>query len=74
MFINYTWEKDDPVKAVALLDDIEKRYDVYFGIDVFGRGKAFATSECSGYNVNKALQVLKRAGVSAAICAPGWLL
>ena len=76
IFINYTWEIEDPSNAVAILDDksTEKRYDIYFGIDVFGRGATFATSQCSGYNVDKALQVLKRAGVSAAIFAPGWLL
>ncbi|CAM9341142.1 unnamed protein product, partial [Phaeothamnion confervicola] len=43
-------------------------YDVYAGIDVYGRGTAYG----GGYNTGKALGKIARAGLSAAIFAPGW--
>lgn len=47
-----------------------KRYDVYMGIDTFGRG----TWGGGGFDVDKALGKIRRAGVSAALFAPSWTM
>ena len=46
------------------------RYDVYMGIDTFGRG----TWGGGGFDVDKALGKIRRAGVSAALFAPSWTM
>jgi mannosyl-glycoprotein endo-beta-N-acetylglucosaminidase len=43
---------------------------VYFGFDVFGRG----TFGGGGLGVTNALTAITKAGVSAALFAPGWTL
>jgi len=35
LFANYTWKKKDPQDSAAVAGD--RKYDVYMGIDVFGR-------------------------------------
>ncbi|EFH38707.1 glycosyl hydrolase family 85 protein [Arabidopsis lyrata subsp. lyrata] len=47
----------------------DRKFDVYMGIDVFGRG-SFGGGQ---WTVNAALDLLKRNNVSAAIFAPGWV-
>ncbi|CAN6926434.1 unnamed protein product [Brassica oleracea] len=47
----------------------DRKYDVYMGIDVFGRG-SFGGGQ---WTVDTALDLLKRNNVSAAIFAPGWV-
>ena len=47
---------------------LSRRWDVYMGIDVFGRN----TYGGGGYDCDKALEVIRNAGVSAALFAPGW--
>ena len=47
---------------------LSRRYDVYMGIDAFGRN----TYGGGGYDVNVALEVIRNAGTSAALFAPGW--
>jgi mannosyl-glycoprotein endo-beta-N-acetylglucosaminidase len=37
IFVNYGWTEKDPAVAAAYATDT-RRFDVYFGIDVFGRG------------------------------------
>jgi hypothetical protein len=69
LFVNYGWREDTPAVS-ALLAGMDRRYDIYFGIDVWGRG----TYGGGKYCVNKALEVLRRHGVSAAIFAPGYVL
>ncbi|KAG2323243.1 hypothetical protein Bca52824_016456 [Brassica carinata] len=46
---------------------VDRKYDVYMRIDVFGRG-SFGGGQ---WTVNTALDLLKRNNVSAAIFAPG---
>lgn len=48
----------------------DARYDVYMGIDTFGRG----TWGGGGFDVDKALGKIRRAGVSAALFAPAWTM
>ncbi|KAI5018361.1 hypothetical protein ZWY2020_043249 [Hordeum vulgare] len=47
----------------------DRKYDVYMGIDVFGRN----TFGGGQWNTNVALDLLKKDDVSTAIFAPGWI-
>ncbi|KAL1348242.1 hypothetical protein HN51_024215 [Arachis hypogaea] len=67
IFANYSWEENYPKLSADVAGD--RKYDVYMGIDVFGRG----TFGGGQWNTNFALDVIKKADVSAAIFAPGWV-
>ncbi|KAK8928238.1 hypothetical protein KSP39_PZI017503 [Platanthera zijinensis] len=67
IFCNYSWEEDYPKDSGNVAGD--RRFDVYMGIDVWGRG----TYGGGQWKTNVALDVLKRDDVSAAIFGPGWL-
>ncbi|XP_059666788.1 cytosolic endo-beta-N-acetylglucosaminidase 1-like isoform X2 [Cornus florida] len=67
IFVNYSWEEDYPKRSAEVAGD--RKFDVYMGIDVFGRG----TYGGGQWNTNVALDVLKKDDVSAAIFAPGWV-
>ncbi|XP_015944259.1 cytosolic endo-beta-N-acetylglucosaminidase 1 [Arachis duranensis] len=67
IFVNYTWKENYPSLSAAVASD--RRFDVYMGIDVFGRN----TYGGGQWNVNVALDVLRKDDVSAAIFAPGWV-
>ncbi|KAK6929512.1 Glycoside hydrolase, family 85 [Dillenia turbinata] len=67
IFVNYSWEEDYPKLSADAAGD--RKFDVYMGIDVFGRG----TYGGGQWNTNVALDVLKKDAVSAAIFAPGWV-
>ena len=69
IFVNYGWTADAPIVS-SLFAGIERRHDVYFGIDVWGRG----TFGGGKHNCDAALKVLRRHGVSAALFAPGYFL
>ncbi|KAK6932967.1 Glycoside hydrolase, family 85 [Dillenia turbinata] len=66
IFVNYSWQEDYPKLSADAAGD--RKFDVYMGIDVFGRG----TYGGGQWNTNVALDVLKKDAVSAAIFAPGW--
>lgn len=68
IFTNYCW-KDDYPSACALRAKA-RRFDIYMGIDTFGRG----TWGGGGFDVDKALGKLRRAGLSAALFAPSWTM
>lgn len=67
IFVNYTWKEDYPRVSAAVAGD--RKFDVYMGIDVFGRN----TYGGGQWNVNVALDVIRKNDVSAAIFAPGWV-
>ncbi|CAN8259781.1 unnamed protein product [Cochlearia groenlandica] len=67
IFMNYTWKESYPKLSAEAAGD--RKFDVYMGIDVFGRG-SFGGGQ---WTVNIALDLLKRNNVSAAIFAPGWV-
>ncbi|ANM65635.1 Glycosyl hydrolase family 85 [Arabidopsis thaliana] len=67
IFMNYTWKESYPNLSAEVAGD--RKFDVYMGIDVFGRG-SFGGGQ---WTVNAALDLLKRNNVSAAIFAPGWV-
>ncbi|KAI3458498.1 hypothetical protein Pfo_015161 [Paulownia fortunei] len=67
IFVNYSWEEDFPKLSADVAGD--RKFDVYMGIDVFGRG----TYGGGQWTTNVALDVIKKDDVSAAIFAPGWV-
>ncbi|GMI87319.1 Endo-beta-N-acetyglucosaminidase 85A [Hibiscus trionum] len=67
IFANYWWEEEYPKLSAKVAG--ERKFDVYMGIDVFGRG----TYGGGQWNTNVALDVIKKGDVSAAIYAPGWV-
>ncbi|KAG8644856.1 hypothetical protein MANES_10G008500v8 [Manihot esculenta] len=67
IFANYGWEEDYPKLSAAVAGD--RKFDVYMGIDVFGRG----TYGGGQWNTNTALDVCKKDDVSAVLFAPGWV-
>lgn len=68
IFTNYHWKEDYP--SSCALEAQGRRLDVYMGIDTFGRG----TWGGGGFDVDKALGKIRRAGVSAALFAPAWTM
>lgn len=78
IFTDYRWNENTPVQAgnfashltVAPLgrNHFHSRYDVYMGVDVFGRG----TFSGGGFNTAMAVRAASEAAVSSAIFAPGW--
>ncbi|XP_076954676.1 cytosolic endo-beta-N-acetylglucosaminidase 1-like [Bidens hawaiensis] len=67
IFLNYSWQEDYPRLSAAVAGD--RKFDVYMGIDVFGRG----TYGDGQWTTNVALDVIKKNDVSAAMFAPGWV-
>ncbi|GLT92925.1 hypothetical protein SLE2022_107350 [Rubroshorea leprosula] len=67
IFVNYSWKEDYPKLSAKVAGD--RKFDVYMGIDVFGRG----TYGGGQWTTNVALDVIKKDDVSAAIFAPGWV-
>jgi len=67
IFVNYTWAESAP--SVSAAAAAHRRYDVYMGVDVFGRG----TYGGGGMACAAAAQVALRAGTSLALFAPGWV-
>lgn len=78
IFLNYVWTPDllagsaatatQSLTSSSSSSSSSRRWDVYAGIDVFGRN----TYGGGGYSCDKALEAIRQAGLSAAIFAPGW--
>jgi len=66
IFLNYTWNEEG--LASSVLFDLGRSFDVYVGIDVFGRGCPGG----GGFDSNQALTMIKYHSLSTAIFAPGW--
>ncbi|KAJ6824677.1 cytosolic endo-beta-N-acetylglucosaminidase 1-like [Iris pallida] len=67
IFANYMWKESYPKHSAVFAGD--RRFDVYMGIDVFGRG----TYGGGQWHTSVALDLLKKDDISAAIFAPGWV-
>ncbi|CAJ1971056.1 unnamed protein product [Sphenostylis stenocarpa] len=67
IFTNYSWQEDYPSRSASFAGD--RKFDVYMGIDVFGRD----TYGGGQWNTNVALDLIRKVDVSAAIFAPGWV-
>ncbi|CAL9123350.1 unnamed protein product [Musa textilis] len=78
ILVNYWWEEPDVEDSASVAG--ERRFDVYMGIDVFGRGtfgggkwNVKRRVEIQFIQTNLALDVLKKHDISATIFAPGWV-
>lgn len=69
IYLNYTWTIENLARSAMLVGNTRK-FDVYAGLDCFGRG-CFGGG---GWNSHKAFQVIRDQSLSAAIFAPGWVL
>ncbi|KAI9353768.1 glycoside hydrolase [Obelidium mucronatum] len=71
IFVNYTWKQSYPeetAKLVSSASGVDRRKDVFFGIDVWGRN----TFGGGGFNVHKALREITKHGLSTALFAQAW--
>jgi len=66
IFTNYCWKEEYPFNSAKFAK--ERKRDVYMGCDIFGRN----TFGGGGFDLYKALKVIKEAETSVAIFAPGW--
>ncbi|KAG3078540.1 hypothetical protein PI125_g20955 [Phytophthora idaei] len=66
-YVDYGWTPDDAKFSAAF--DLDRRYDIYMGIDVFGRHNMLGGGKM---NCGEPLRLAWNAGVSAALFAPGW--
>ncbi|KAL4110320.1 hypothetical protein PRIC1_002011 [Phytophthora ramorum] len=66
-YADYGWASDDAKFSAAF--DLDRRYDVYMGIDVFGRHSMLGGGKM---NCGEPLRLAWNSGVSAALFAPGW--
>lgn len=69
IFLNYCWNTEKLLNSKTNALSKNRPFDVYVGIDVFGRG-------ClgdGGFNTIEALQAVRQNNLSAAIFAQGWV-
>ncbi|XP_046677910.1 cytosolic endo-beta-N-acetylglucosaminidase 1 [Homalodisca vitripennis] len=66
IFLNYVWKPADLQES--LREAGTRRHDVFVGVDVWGRN----CYQDGGFNVDKALTVLRTLNMSVAIFAPAW--
>ncbi|XP_062840747.1 cytosolic endo-beta-N-acetylglucosaminidase [Trichomycterus rosablanca] len=69
IFTNYNW-KESSLEDMASDPAAQGRLaDVYVGVDVFARGEVVGGK----FETNKALELVRKHGFSAALFAPGWV-
>jgi len=66
IWINYTWKEGDPGRIRDVAG--ERAWDVYLGVDCFGRG----TYGGGGLHTHIAVDVARNAGLNVALFACGW--
>ncbi|CAG9766938.1 unnamed protein product [Ceutorhynchus assimilis] len=66
IFLNYGWNEEKLINTVAMAGT--RRFDVFVGVDVFGRG-VFGGGQ---FNTYKAVELISKHNLSMAIFAPGW--
>lgn len=67
IFLNYAW--NEILLHASASKAGGRKFDVYAGIDVFGRG----TFGGGGFKCNVALKAIKDCSLSTALFAPGWV-
>lgn len=67
IFLNYTWNIENLSNSAR--NSRGRLHDVFVGIDVFGRGMIGG----GGYNTKEALDLARKAQLSIALFAPGWV-
>jgi len=72
IFLNYSWTEKKLQNSVEFSKRMSKvknyHRNIFVGVDVFGRN----FYEGGGFNTHKAMQVIRKHDLSAAIFAPGW--
>ena len=68
LFTNYWWRKQELGDTRTMANAMNRVADIYTGIDCFGRGSLGG----GGFGVGEALSLIREAGTSAALFAPGW--
>lgn len=66
IFTNYTWKSSFPLDSAFLAN--ERNYDVYTGIDFWGRGQYGG----GGFNAHKAIREIVKAKTSVGLFASAW--
>ncbi|CAH0563881.1 unnamed protein product [Brassicogethes aeneus] len=66
IFLNYVWTEEKIIKSLSLAG--QRNFDIYVGIDVFGRN----TFGGGNFNCFKAAEKIRQYNLSMAIFAPGW--
>jgi len=68
LFTNYWWQKQKLEDTRTMASAMNRVPDIYTGIDCFGRGSLGG----GGFGVWEALSLIREAGTSVALFAPGW--
>jgi mannosyl-glycoprotein endo-beta-N-acetylglucosaminidase len=68
IFLNYTWTAAHLERSQAVARQLGRQYDVYVGVDVFGRGCLGG----GGFSTAQATSVAKEFDLSVALFAHGW--
>lgn len=68
IFLNYTWKVENLENSISNLDDLRRRFDVFVGVDVFGRGCIGG----GGFECKVPLELIREKNLSVALFAPGW--
>ncbi|KAI5097601.1 cytosolic endo-beta-N-acetylglucosaminidase isoform X1 [Silurus meridionalis] len=69
IFTNYNWTESSLEDMAADSAAQGRLADIYVGIDVFARGDVMGGK----FETNKALELVRKHGLSTAIFAPGWV-
>ncbi|KAL1450284.1 hypothetical protein MTO96_028034 [Rhipicephalus appendiculatus] len=67
IFINFRWTEAMLLSSAQLAGN--RKADVYVGVDVYGRGTKYP----GGYETYKAVELVRRCGLSAAVFAAAWV-
>ncbi|XP_048847868.1 cytosolic endo-beta-N-acetylglucosaminidase [Brienomyrus brachyistius] len=68
-FTNYNWTAQSLEWMQTYPVAKERLADIYVGVDVFARGEVVGGK----FETNKAMELIRKHGLSAAIFAPGWV-
>ncbi|XP_060831434.1 cytosolic endo-beta-N-acetylglucosaminidase-like isoform X1 [Bombus pascuorum] len=69
IYLNYNWMKSKLKNSLALAKNHSRDiYDIYVGLDIWGRGCPGG----GGFNSSYALQKIRHEGLSVALFGPGW--
>ncbi|KAJ8345547.1 hypothetical protein SKAU_G00297400 [Synaphobranchus kaupii] len=69
IFTNYNWTERSLEWMVSYPAAQARRGDIYVGVDVFSRGEVVGGK----WETNKAMELIRKHGFSAAVFAPGWV-
>ncbi|KAK2192017.1 hypothetical protein NP493_40g00036 [Ridgeia piscesae] len=68
IFLNYTWNDNNLQRSRELAEQSGRPYDVYVGVDVYGRGCRGG----GGFNTKEAVHTTRMHNLSVAIFGQGW--